>query len=138
MPIESYWLLPEKILHVAIIGDISIDEVARASHDAITIFNRSSTAPIHIIVDDSRGGDPPKSIRKLIDAIMVVRHAKMGWMVVYGGENQLAKYILQILAGVTNLRYRRCQTLREAVAFLITVDDSLPDINHLLPLAEYK
>lgn len=129
MPIESYWILPEKILHVSIIGDITVDEVAQASNDAITIFNTSSTAPIHIIVDDSRGGDPPKSIRKLIDAIMVVRHANMGWMILYGGENKLAKYILQILASFTNLRYRRCQTLREAVAFLITVDDSLTDMD---------
>lgn len=129
MPIESYWLLPEKILHVAIIGDISIDEVARASQDAVTIFDVSSIAPIHIIVDDSRGGDPPKSIRRLINAIAVVRHTNMGWMVLYGGENKLAKYILQILANITNLRYRRCQTRREAVAFLITVDDSLTDVD---------
>ena len=62
MPVESRWLVPGKIIHTDLVGDLTIDDIRAGSKGVIALLDESDHRMVHIIGNESRMGSMPKSL----------------------------------------------------------------------------
>jgi hypothetical protein len=134
MAIDVRWLLDHKIIQVHITNDISLDDITHLSTSILTLFEQSDAALIHIIVNKDGSGKLPKSLNSVIEATKFLRHAQLGWFIIYGqvGHGNLAVFFSTVVTGLAQVRHRRFETIEDCIAFLTSVDSSLTSLEELL------
>ena len=132
MGIEMQWYVPQKIVHGDIIGDISLEDIQNSSRELQEMFAQSDSPLVHVLSNESQVGSLPISLNMLSEAADFMRHPQMGWMITYGTDNRMAKFMLSMISGIARVRHRRFATLEESLEFLVSVDTTLPTIEQML------
>jgi len=134
MALDVKWLLHSKIIQVNISDNISVDDVTHLSNSILAFFEQSDSPLIHILVKKEGSGTLPKSLTSVIEGTKFLRHEQMGWFIIYGNmeKEKIAVFFSTVITGVTKARHRRYDTLKESLAFLTSVDSSLPPLESLL------
>lgn len=132
MGFEIKWYLQKKIIHADIIGKVSIDDVKLGSQTAIDMFNQSNAPLVHVLANESNLESLPISLNAFSEAATFMRHPQIGWLIMYGTDNRMSKFMSSMLSGIAKVRHRRFETLEQSLEFLTTVDTSLPPIEEML------
>ena len=132
MGFENSWLVPGKVVYSRVIGKITLEELSNVSEMTIKMFEESDSPLIHLIIDESELDKLPVSIKSFSEASTLLKHPQMGWMIMYGTDDRMAKFMSTIITGIAKVRHRRFRTFEECLAFLKTVDSTLPTVEEML------
>jgi hypothetical protein len=129
MAYKTSWLIENRIIHININGDINLDALNAMTEDVIRLIEGNNVPHVHLLINDKHVKAIPKQILKMLASSRSLRHPRLGWLVIYGTDNKLFKFLAQMLSRTINLKHRRFLTLEEALAFLQSVDATLPQLD---------
>lgn len=121
MSFEVSWYLPERIIHVHVLAELDLSQIERMAH-IVAEYIQAGTPPIHILLDDSKGGRPPISLKELQARLRVVNDASIGWVVGIGEVDAVAKFLIPLGMKLAHIRYTRVKDVSEAVEFIARYD----------------
>lgn len=127
MPTQQKWYLNDRIVFVEFAGELSVDDIVEALETSINYVERSAAQPVHFLHDWTQLKKFPTNIlqiRRQSD-IRLSDRSKLGWMVAYGNDNRLMRYISQTVTYLFDIRFRMFSTREEALRFLHKMDDTL-------------
>jgi hypothetical protein len=124
MSYEISWYIPQRVLLIRLTGELGLNDVEAMALDIKTMLEQG-TAPVHILLDDTLGGEPPKSLRELKTRMEAVKDTGVGWVVGIGEVNAVAKFLVPLLMKIVRINFVRHSTLEDAVQFLIQRDITL-------------
>lgn len=123
MAFRSSWIEEKRIIHTEMIGTMTSQEAQQIS-DAHMKFLNEGVAPVHLIVDLTQLKEVPTNLRQNTSMAGYLQHPALGWTVLIGG-NVLLNFMLSILGHVFKFRYVKRETMEEALAYLISQDQTL-------------
>jgi len=124
MPIETKWLLENRIVLVCTSGHVEAADMRNMSDMTIKMFESCEVPLVHILINE-QADSLPKSVGHITKATEFMRHEKMGWFIIFGNDNPVMKFQSYLVSKVMRLRYRRVNTMQEALEFLQMVDSTL-------------
>lgn len=124
MSFEISWYIPQRIIHIHLLGELDLNAVG-AMAKAINHMMQEGVAPVHILLDDAKGGRPPISLTQLKSQLEIAKSPLMGWIVGVGETDPVAKFLIPLLANIMNVHYSRVATIEDAIDFLVKQDMSL-------------
>src|SRR5688500_7514486 len=84
---EIAWLVPNKVIDLHVIGDISLESLAAFSQDIMQYIESSDAPLVHLLADERDMGGFPSQIKRVLDSAQFLRHPRLGWFVIYGSDN---------------------------------------------------
>jgi hypothetical protein len=128
---EISWLVPNKVINMYVNGDMTLESLTAFSDDVIQHIEASDAPLVHLLIDERDMGGFPSQIKRVLDSAQFLRHPRLGWFVIYGTDNKVLKFISYMVAQVAHIRHRRFVTQAEALAFLQTIDSTLPNLREI-------
>ncbi|MCU0514023.1 MAG: hypothetical protein MUE40_15815 [Anaerolineae bacterium] len=125
MPIQSIDYVPGRVVYSRATGITTVPELLEAVH-YFEDQARQTSAPLLHVISDLRQARQMPTLHELV-AMNVPQNEKLGWMLIVG-SNKFFHFISSVLAGMFKTRFRYYETLEQAIAFLQSVDESLPDL----------
>lgn len=126
MGITLDWLIEEKVIFGHYFDVIASDELSNAMDDIVDMIEGSSAPLVHTLIDNTKLDDYPKNIRVLRDSTrQLLAHPRYGWLVVYGQNDKLTQFFVQVATSMFKVRFRMFKTRGEAIEFLQYVDTTL-------------
>ncbi len=132
MPIETSWIVENRLLEIKMIGHVTIQEYLQLNQEAIWILDEL-THPLNALVDSTEMIDQPK-LREMQRA-KAHTHPMAGWLVEYGLQNDLLILMSNIMGRLTGIKYRQFATRQQALEFLCSVVPELENLLKDLPLS---
>lgn len=135
MPVSIYWLLPERVVYVRIMGVVSIAEMAQTQ-----VFNReildntTHEHPVQFIFDSStmeKGPTNPKDVREANAPFLA--SPKLGWGVLIE-TRPIIRFVTTISAQVSRVPLKSVASYAAALDFLRYIDQTLPPLPSEPPL----
>lgn len=124
MPFEVSWYQPERVVLLKADGVLTPDDVRGiVAQTGATLIG--STELVHFLVD-TRTLQKIENISAALKAVQsgpVDPH--MGWMIVVGKTNPMVKFAMDFVGLLTKSRYRRFDTMTEALTFLQEIDETI-------------
>jgi len=124
MPYTISWYTPQRVVHMQVEGLLATSEVESLIAEA-GVYVSEGAPLVHFLVDTRT----LQKIESVAEALKVVQgnppHPNMGWMIVVGKMNPVVKFFLDFVGLLTKSRYRRFDTLPEAMDFLKETDQTL-------------
>ncbi len=128
------WLIPEHVIHGRPTGRYTVDDLKQGSQEITRLLNASDKPLVHLLIDESKLENMPISLSVLTEAFSFMGHKRLGWMVIYGTDERVKKFISTMVANVTRVRHRRFATYLEALEFLAMMDSTLPSVEEMYAL----
>ncbi len=127
MPYKIEWYNEEKrIIYGEVSENLTLAEIREFSAQIIQCLE-TGIAPIHFVLDASTLNKFPTNIVILKEAVTFLGKRQLGWVVIIGGSSIMLTFA-QLLMQITPTRYKSVRSMKEALAFLTSVDESLPDM----------
>jgi hypothetical protein len=131
MAITLKWLIRDRVILEEYVGDINIQQVTEAMKNVEAMVEASGAPLVHALADTSAMKGFPTHLIELQNATRsLLSHPRYGWLIIYGRNDMMLRFILQVLTGVFKVRLRMFDTRDEALEFLATVDSTLHDELH--------
>ena len=130
MPVSHRWFLKDRIVLFEFSGVITFEEVVSSLEESARIVNETEGQSIHFLHDWSQLERFPTNIlqiRKETNA-PIRNLRKLGWLVIYGAENRLLRYISHTVLQVFKIRFRMFTHAEDAIAYLRQMDPTLPEL----------
>ena len=124
MSYEINWYIPQRVLLIHLTGELDLNAVEAMARDTKTMLEQG-TAPVHILLDDTLGGAPPKSLREMKVRMETVKDSGVGWVVGIGEVNAVAQFLVPFFMKIVRINFVRHTTLEDAVQFLVQRDITL-------------
>ena len=127
MPYKIDWYNDDKrIISAEISGDLTLTEIENFSN-TIVQYLTEGIAPVHFVLEASTLKRFPTNIGVLKQAVTFLGKRQLGWVVIIGGSSLMLTFA-QLLMQITPTRYRSVRTHKDALAFLVSVDESLGEL----------
>ena len=127
MPVEVSWLVENRVIYSRCHGVLSVAEVKEASSQTTRMMN-SGIKFVHQIANAT---DIERLSFNLTDLMKSFRgfpaSPNMGWTLTVS-PNAIHRFISSIVVQMGSSRQRVFNTLEEAIAFLQSIDETLPPI----------
>jgi len=130
MPVETDWLLQNRIIGIRLYGDVTVADIQISNQTVTQMLDQLQQADhlIHVIHDAGGVTSIPRRVGEIVKATRSgFTHPKIGWTVAYNMENQLIRFMGDMLGRIFRARFRIVQSYAEAMAFLHEMDGTLPD-----------
>jgi hypothetical protein len=123
MPYEIQWHKAPRILVSRFSGHITLEEVAQANRDTITLL-QSGQPPVHLIVfvDEMLSG--PIQVKTLVEHTTFLKEPQLGWMVQVS-NNKMWSFLASIVSQLAFKRIRTAANLDQALVALHHLDTTL-------------
>ena len=132
MTVTIQWFLENRVIYMETPGKLLLEEVGETSNTIINMIDNSDAPLVHVVINEIDLESFPKSLKAFNDAVSFLRHPRIGWLIIYPSTNQFAKFMSGMVAGIAKVRFRRLETLDESLAFLTSMDSTLPSSEELL------
>lgn len=132
MPFEVSWLVEGQIIHANLKGKITVEEIQENSELAISMFESTDAALVHVLTNEADLDSLPMSLKLVSEATGFLQHPKTGWMIMYGSDDRIPRFMTAMITGMTKVRHRRFDTLEESLEFLMSVDSTLPPLEEMM------
>lgn len=115
---DVVWLIEQRVLLVRIGCHVTLAEL---DHQIGLTLNRGASSAVHVVIQD----------RELLpvfhdfDEIALFDHPRIGWIVVYGVQNRLLRYIWSVASQQRGLRVCHVDSQAQALQFLSETDPTL-------------
>lgn len=129
MPYTTEWLVPGRVLLQRIDGDITLDDVSALSAAAGDAISTEGTGVVHSIVDVTRIGKYPQSLRDIHQVFTLHPQQRARWFIVIT-QNPLLRFLSSMVSQMASPNFRICASLEEAAALLQRHDHTLVEISH--------
>ncbi len=123
MAFRTTWIEDKRIIYTELLGTLTSQEAQEMS-DTHAKFLNEGTAPVHLIVDVTRLGAVPTSLRQNTSMGGYLRHPSLGWTVLIGGS-VLVNFMVSVIGQVFKFHYSKRENLENAMTYLISQDASL-------------
>jgi hypothetical protein len=121
------WLVDKRIIYFRTTGTVTIDQVKNANKQ-IMIMLEEGTPFIHLLTDTTNADKISFSLSDLMSVFRgMPATSALGWSV-YVSPKMLDRFFANITTQMSNSRHREFSSLDEAIAFLQSVDETLPEI----------
>lgn len=121
------WVIPEKVIEVTFPSEIDLDYLRTLDTSVNKEFDDSNNDCVHVLIDAS-ALTKDASITEWT-SISVPNHPRRGWVVEYETPNRVITYVGKIVARVFRMKFKHTETRADAVAFLHSMDATLPEIS---------
>lgn len=129
MAIKFDWLVENRVVYVQYVDVVTVEELTTEIGNIVELIGNSSAPLVHTLIDTTELVDYPKDISTILKSTkQVLVHPKFGWMLVYGQDDRLMQFFVQVVTSMLKVRMRIFKKRDDAVAFLKYVDTSLEDI----------
>ncbi|MEO0564817.1 MAG: hypothetical protein AAF125_22110 [Chloroflexota bacterium] len=129
MPIKLNWLIEGVLAEQVFTGDVTLEDVEWLAESMIPLMDSSDRPLVHVIADVTEMTSLTKSVAGLQRVLKpVLSHPKYGWLVVYGMENKIIRFVFQLVTAPQQVRTRLFGSREECVTFLKTVDAHLSEL----------
>ena len=128
----THWFVKNKIIITNFVGDVTLDELKTNGMQVSQMLNQSDAPLVHLLTNETDLISLPISIKQLSESSPFMQHPQLGWVIMYGNEDRLAKFKAAIVTSIAKTRHRRFLTLEESLEFLVAMDKSLPTIEEML------
>lgn len=115
MPISISWYIPDHIVMMAVVGDITMLELTEAYDEALAMVEAGGDI-VHTFIDFQNAGDMPRDINQ-IRSLLNRKSAKSGWSIVVG-DNKIVRFIATVITNLLHIHFAYVNTMEEAVEFL--------------------
>jgi len=123
MAITVDWLNEGNIISLTFTDEITIDELAIATNQAVALIDSVATPLVHSIIDGTQVTKYPHNILQLREASKLsFNHPRYGWLMIYGAPDGLSSFFVNMVTSFFRVRVRMVDTLDEAIDFLKSVD----------------
>jgi len=119
------WQVEKRVINIEITGELTIGEIVSLGKET-AVFLEEGVAPIFAIVDVTHMTVFPTSISELTRLTPRHKHGRNDWTVIVGASH-FVHLISNVVLSVLGLRYRSFPTRDEAVAFVLTQDETLAE-----------
>jgi hypothetical protein len=130
MPYEINWYAPERVIYERLYGEVTLEDARGLNSESYDFFHEG-TPLIHVVVDLTGVQKFPASLTSIGQMIKnKPQQGVVGWVLIYGAENPLLRFIASMVAQVSGdkIRLRMMNSLEEAVNFLRQQDETLADL----------
>jgi len=128
MAIEIDWLLKDRVILLHFEGEITIPLLKQASDDTKILLDECSTPLIHSIIDGTGITKYSRNILQLREASQhLFSHPRYGWLVIYGTKDNLSHFFVNMVTEFFRVKMKMVDTRQDAVDFLKSVDNTLPN-----------
>ena len=124
MSFEISWYLPKRVLHIHLLAEQSLSDLEALSWQTAPMIEEG-IAPVHVLLDDAKGGRPPISLKEIQSRLDIITHPSIGWVVGVGEVDAVAKFMVPLLMKIVKVSYVRVATIEEALVFLSKHDPQL-------------
>jgi len=123
------WLIPNRVVKVAMVGDMTPDDFAEFDAQVISYIEQGAQ-PVYILADLTQMGNVQGNPLTIKNNVTHLEQEKLGWVVMYGG-NRGIRFIATMVFQLANQRVRFLPTYEDAVQFLMEIDDTISEIAHI-------
>jgi hypothetical protein len=129
MPHQHQWLIPNHIIIGRNMGDLTIEDIEDSTQALVNMLNSSSRPLVHVLIDLTELESHPNKLKPLAESSKAIfNHPKLGWLLLYGNLNRFSKFLAQMFAQLSHIRFRIFTTDEEAIEFLKSVDVTLEEV----------
>ena len=130
MPTKQEWLIEKRLVQVHFIGELSIHDIVEALETSAHFVDAGDPPSVHFLHDWTQLDKFPTNILQIMRSVNVrLAHPdRVGWMVAYGSDNRLMRYVSQTVLQIMRIKFRTFSTREDALAYLCHMDATLPQI----------
>ena len=129
MPFEQSWLVQNAVILVKYEDDVTIDEVTESVEELVWRMNTTQRQLVHMVMDMTALGTHPTNLSELNNiAKMLLSHERVGWLLMLGNQNSLTKFLVEMIAQMSKIRFRGFVDWEETREFLQGMDSTLPEL----------
>lgn len=128
MPHKQAWLIKDHVVSVTFTGTLSAKDIGDAFRTSGDYAIEASEGPVHFLHDWRVVDSFPTSLSKVMKEARGSTRApahKVGWVVAYGKNNRLFRWMGDVFFQIFGLQFRLFKTRDEAIAFLCQRDERL-------------
>jgi hypothetical protein len=129
MAVELSWHVRNHLIFVRLSGHITFHDLEELYRTTVRSMQASDAPMVHVLMDDGDITDFPKSIPELRNMMRWQEHHKLGWVVAYPNNNPLLNFIATVLSQTFGSRYRRVESLEDALTYLRDADLALANLD---------
>ncbi len=120
------WLVEGRVIFVETENEVSIDELQDINNFIAELMEQSDAPLVHVIVYNHAAKIPLNVIQLQNVSRPVQGHPRNGWNIFVSASNGLVDFAMNAVSQVFKTRWRQVSSFEEALAFLQSVDQSLP------------
>lgn len=129
MPFEQSWLIENAVVFTEYSGEVTLDEVTESIEEVLWRFNISQRQLIHMVVDTKDLDAHPTNLAEINRIVKpLLQHKQAGWFIMLGNQNPVTKFLAEMLAQISRVRFRAFGNWEEAREFLQGMDAGLPEL----------
>jgi hypothetical protein len=123
------WYQENRVVLVHVQGELTLDDMAAIDQKILEFMRAGSqvTPLIHLIVDMRAMTKMPTNLAQVHRTLTHLKEPALGWTVMVG-MSPVMRFVASTVAQMAGARFRMFPTAEEAVAFLISQDESIVDL----------
>ena len=129
MPAQYGWLVPDRVVCGRVTDPMTAEHLEEMTRTATGYLDAGAANGVHFLVDLQfrRRLVTLANVRDIV--YPVLSHPNLGWVVLYGMESDFIRVLIDTLLRALRKSFRFMATREDAIAFLQTVDPTLPDLS---------
>ncbi|MCA9886487.1 MAG: hypothetical protein KC708_26120, partial [Anaerolineae bacterium] len=115
MAITTNWWLKDIVIGIVMAGDFTAEDLTSAANTAYALIDSSDEPYVHVLLDNTDIGQTKARAAEMNRAAQpLMKHGRLGWLVVYGKNNVLTRFATNVVMQLVHNRFRMVNTLEEA------------------------
>ncbi|MCB9458184.1 MAG: hypothetical protein H6670_00945 [Anaerolineaceae bacterium] len=126
------WFVDNRVIMAHFPAGLDADNLTEQFDILINMINEADDKYplVHILMNGEDIRQYPKQVAKIGNIMKsLLENARLGWIVLYGRDDRMIKFLSTAIAGMFKTRFRFFYNQEEAFAFLNSVDENLPDLS---------
>jgi hypothetical protein len=127
MPFSISWYVPDRVILVELSGVLTTTEIQTFTAQSYEMI--AAGKPLVHFITDSQQIRKIESIPEALKAVQASpNHENGGWYIMVGSINPFVNFASDFVSSIMRSRYRRFDTMQEALDFIKERDESLVSI----------
>lgn len=128
MTYKLTWMVDKRIIYFRTSGVVTIDEIKEANRQIMVMIDEGIQF-VHLLTDSTDVDKIVFSLSDLVSAFRGILYVpNLGWSI-YVSPKALERFFANVTTQLSQSRHREFGTLDQAIAFLQSVDETLPEID---------
>jgi hypothetical protein len=129
MPAETAWYQENRVIIVRVQGELTLDDMAVVDRNIVNYVRQGapSSPLVHLIVNMREMTKMPVNLAQVHRTLTHLKEPALGWSVMVG-MSPVMRFVASTVIQMAGARFRIVPTLEEGVAFLISQDESIADL----------
>lgn len=128
MSVRVSWYADNAVLYAYGTGINELDDLNVMNQEVLAFLDSAEgTGLIHFLID-LRDLKQMPSLSTQGKMYTYAKHPRCGWQVFIGLDDPIQRFTIFMLSEVMKIRFRRFSTVPEGIAFIQSIDATLPDL----------